>query len=60
MKLKLKVFDPTIKEMTMGDKIHKNILIKNNNNDRWNKEIEKSRNWYGHVAVNFLDMFTTK
>ncbi len=40
MKLKLKVFDPTIKEMTMGDKIHKNILIKNNNNDRWNKEIE--------------------
>jgi len=40
MKLKLKVFDPTIKEMTMGDKIRKNILIKDNNNDRWNKEVE--------------------
>ena len=26
--------------MSMGDKIHKNILIKDNNNDRWNKIVE--------------------
>jgi len=40
MKLKLKVFDPTIKELSMGDKIRKHILIKDNNSDRWNKEVE--------------------
>jgi hypothetical protein len=40
MKLKLKVFDPTIKELSMGDKIRKHILIKDDNNDRWNKEVE--------------------
>jgi len=40
MKLKLKVFDPKIHEMSMGDKIRKKILIKDNNNKRWNKEIE--------------------
>jgi len=40
MKLKLKVLDPTIKEMSIGDKIRKHILIKDNNNDRWNKEVK--------------------
>ena len=40
MKLKLKVLDPTIKEMSIGDKIRNNILIKDNNNDKWNKEVE--------------------
>ena len=40
MKLKLKVFDSTIKEMSMGNKIRNYIPIKENNNDRWNKEVE--------------------
>lgn len=40
MKLKLKVFDPTIKELSFGDKIRNHIMIKDNNNDRWNKEVE--------------------
>jgi hypothetical protein len=40
MKLKLKVFDPTIKELSFGDKIRNHIIIKDNNSDRWNREVE--------------------